>query len=361
MTQQFDRQPEVIFISNALGGGGAERVLTLLASQMSRSGRKVSILSFKERLPEYSLPSDVEKAYGPTGPGLMTKLKRMLWLRREIKETPHAAIISFEYFVNMQVLIATLGLPNRVLVSERNDPARVGNRFPVGFLREILYRTADVVVCQTRDAAAHFSRRVRTSVILNPVSPDLPEPASGARRRTVVTFCRLEPQKNLGMLIRAFARFHATHPEFSLEIYGNGGERESLMDLARELGISQDVTIRPSRADVHQVVRDCVMFVLPSDYEGLSNSMMEAMSLQLPTISTDCPCGGARMVIRHGENGLLTPVRDVDKLVGMMCRVADDEDFARALGRAAGAIRDEYSLERVTAQWHAALEGSSHS
>lgn len=60
------------------------------------------------------------------------------------------------------------------------------------------------------------------------------------------------------------------------------------------------------------------MFVLPSDYEGLSNSMLESMAIGLPAICTDCPCGGARMVIQNRVNGLLVPVGDTEKLVEAM-------------------------------------------
>ncbi len=117
------------------------------------------------------------------------------WLRGVAKHNPDACFVAFEYFVNMQTIIALAGLPNRLVISERNDPARVGSGKKTNWLRERLYRHADMLVCQTDDAAAYFSNKVAKTVILNPVKDNLPEPFRGERRHSVACFCRLEKQE----------------------------------------------------------------------------------------------------------------------------------------------------------------------
>ena len=212
-------------------------------------------------------------------------------------------------------------------------------------------------MCQTDDAAAYFSDKVTKTVILNPVKEGLPEPFRGERRHAVACFCRLEKQKNLGMLIRAFAEFSRTHGEWALEVYGDGGEREALAALAGELGVGEKVSLMPGRHDVHEAVVDAGMFVLPSDYEGLSNSMLEAMAIGLPCICTDCPCGGARMVIRDGENGLLVPVGGERELAAAMTRVADEDGLAERLGAAAAGVRERLSSRAIAEQWSEVVLG----
>ena len=348
---------EVIFVSNVLANGGAARVLTVLANRFAAQGQRIGIFSYRPHADEYPVGFDVAKAYGPQGAGLMVRLRRLYAIRRYAKRNPGATVVAFEYFVNMEVVVACLGLGNRVLVSERNDPARVGSGFPTDLIRKLLYRKADALVCQTAEAAAHFSNRIRKVVILNPVKADLPAPVEGERRKTVVTFSRLESQKNLAMLVRAFAAFRTHHPEYTLEIYGDGSERDVLLALAKSLSLADSLKISPARSDVHDLVRDCAMFALPSDYEGLSNSMIEAMALGLPTICTDCPCGGARMLIKHEENGLLVPVGDVDALTRAMTWVADDADRANAIGNAASSLRERLSLQAVASEWSKVIEG----
>lgn len=338
-------------MSNALANGGAARVISVLVKAFSEQGSKVGIAVYSPFPGEYPLPENVAKEYGPKGNSGVSKMRRIVWLRSVARRNPDAVIVAFEYFVNMQTLIACAGLPNRVVVSERNDPARVGSEFPTGWFREHLYRRANLLVCQTDEASAYFSDKVRKCVILNPLKEGLPVPYTGVRRKAVVTFCRLERQKNLPMLIRAFSRFHENNPDYTLEIYGDGKERETLIAIIDGLGISDIAKIHPGRPDVHDVVRDASMFVLPSDYEGLSNSMLEAMAIGLPVICTDCPCGGARMVITDGENGLLIPVDNETALTAAMNRMVNDTTLTVKLSRNAAALRKKLSVSKICSEW----------
>ncbi|WP_278852977.1 glycosyltransferase [Gordonibacter pamelaeae] len=349
---------DIIFVSNALANGGAARVICELASEFSARGKRVGVAVYNRyEACEYAVAKGVQKEYGPQGAGAAAKARRLAWLRGVAKRNPGACIVAFEYFVNMQTIIACAGLGNRLVVSERNDPARVGGGRGNDWLRERLYRRAAMLVCQTDDAAAHFSAKVAKTVILNPVKEGLPEPFGGERRHTVVSFCRLEKQKNLSMLLRAFSKFHRERSGWTLEVYGDGSERESLDALASELGLIGKVSLNRGRSDVHEAVLDAGMFVLSSDYEGLSNSMLEAMAIGLPTICTDCPCGGARMVIRDGENGLLVPVGGERELATAMTRVADEPGLAARLGAAAASVRERLSVMQIAGQWEEVIRG----
>lgn len=345
------RNLDIVFVSNALANGGAARVISILAKAFSERGSKVGVAVYSAFPGEYPLPLSVEKEYGPKGGSGAAKARRIAWLRSVTRRNPDATVVAFEYFVNMQTLIACAGLPNRVVVSERNDPARVGSRFPIGWLRERLYRHADMLVCQTDEAASYFSDKVNKCVILNPLKEGLPAPYTGVRRKAVVTFCRLERQKNLPMLIRAFSRLHEAYPDYTLEIYGDGKEREKLAALIDGLGLAGVAKMLPGRSDVHDVVRDAAMFVLPSDYEGLSNSMLEAMAIGLPVICTDCPCGGARMVIEDGENGLLVPAGDEAALMDAIVLTASNPTLAAKLSRNAADLRERLAVSKVSSVW----------
>lgn len=344
---------DVLFVCNALAGGGAERVVSLLANEFAGQGKRVGIAVYNLRENEYPVSPEVLKEYGPAVSGPLGKLRRIFWLRGIVRANPCAKVIAFEYFVNMQAVLACWGLPNQLAISERNDPSRVGaGKEPV---RTRLYRRADLLVCQTGDAAEYFSSVPNKRIILNPLKDSLPEPFSGERSRRVVSFCRLMPQKNLVMLLRGFAKFSETHNGWTLEVYGDGEQRDELVSLAESLGISDRVCILPGRTDVHDIVLDAGMFVLPSDYEGLSNSMLEAMAIGLPVICTDCPCGGARMMIRDGENGLLVPVGDEGALVAAMRSIAENPGYALKLGENAACIRERLSLGAIAADWADAL------
>lgn len=348
----------IVFISNFLGNGGAARVITVLAEELAERGYEVSVLSFPFHEAEYKLKAGVKHiVLGNTRH--LSVMQRIQLIRKELKRHTAATVISFEYFVNMQTILAAMGLKKKVIVSERNDPATAGGTFPKSVIRNVLYMFCHRLVCQTPDAKAYFPRGIqrKATVIANPVKADLPEPLQGERSHYIVNFCRLAEQKNLKLLIDAFAEFHQSHPDYKLRIYGNGPERDALIEYASACNLASEVQIYNAIENVHEEILDAAMFVSSSDYEGLSNSMLEAMAIGLPVICTDCPCGGARMIIDDGTNGMLVPVNNKAAMAEAMIRVADDKEFANYLSRNAAHIREALSVSNITSEWESVIKG----
>lgn len=338
----------IVFVSNRLSGGGSERVLVTLANEMSKRGHDVTILSFVAG-DSYPINHEIEVIVL----GCSKKSERIKKIRSLIKQINPQNVIAFEYFVNMQVIMACCGLNTNVIVSERNDPAREGGSFPKSAIRNFLYRFCDILVCQTEDAKNYFPKYVQkhSVIILNPLMSNLPERWAGERNKEVVCFCRLEKQKNLPLLVDSFKSFHENYSDYSLHIYGNGKERDNLTKYVDECGLSSAAFVHEGSKDIHNIVLKSAMFVLPSDYEGLSNSMLEALAIGLPTICTDCPVGGARMVIENEKNGLLVPVNDRAAMIDAMLKIANDSNVANQLGQNASAIKNKLSIESICELW----------
>ncbi|RDX09422.1 glycosyltransferase, partial [Bifidobacterium longum] len=110
------------------------------------------------------------------------------------------------------------------------------------------------------------------------------------------------------------------------------------------------------RKDVHACIFDASMFVISSDFEGLSNSMIEAIALGIPTIATDCPIGGARMVIDNGVNGYLVPVRNKERMVTAMCSIAGDTGVQERFSKAGVRLRERLSVDSISKQWLSAIK-----
>ena len=152
-------------------------------------------------------------------------------------------------------------------------------------------------------------------------------------------------------MIRAFSEFHNEYPDYILSIYGKGEQKAELMDLATSLNISESIVFEDFCEDVDQRIVNASMFVISSDYEGLSNALLEAMAIGLPCISTDSPPGGARMLIHNEYNGLLVPVGDKDEVVKAMKRIANDEEYAAYLGKNASEIKQRCNEKIVCEKW----------
>lgn len=285
--------------------------------------------------------------------------KEVKQLREMMKENPELIVISFLQPSVPMVLLAARGLPNRVIISERDNPKRLmKKRYGRPFV-ERYYPRADRVVYQTEDAKNTYPISVSKKglVIPNPVKKNLPVPFKGERNKKITTFCRISKQKNLPVLIDAFAMLYKEHPEYELKIIGDAFNEEGIevRDKAKaqieSLGIGNAVRWCPFSAKVHQDIISDAMYVNSSDYEGMSNAMLEAMAIGMPVVCTDCPIGGARAIIQDGENGLLVPVGDANAIYLAMKKIVEDREFADKIAHNAAKLREELSLENIAKRW----------
>lgn len=346
---------KVLFVVMALKSGGAERVVNTLSNELVKKDIEVNVLAFSEESPSYNLSERVNVFFEPlTRMGTLQKrITRIKAIRRLINEKQIDTVIAFSHYNNMSAVIAALGLKVNVIISERSDPAQLDSKRMLKMMRNLLYRWADKLVCQTEDAKNYFSSTIqeKSIVILNPLSECLPDPFSGTRKKTVVSFARLEKAKNFPMLIEAFEKLVKQYKDYDLYIYGNGSQKVYLENLIKEKDLGAKIHLCPFVDKIHEKILDAEIFVLPSNYEGLSNSMLEAMAIGLPVIVTDCPCGGARMVIKDHENGILTPVGDSEQLYLKMKELIENKELAETIGKNAIRLREKLAPGKICNQW----------
>lgn len=342
---------KVIFVIVSMAGGGAERVISILANQFVKKGVDVTIMMTAGDTVAYELDPAVKLfcAGSTTGGSMKKRLERIVRMRRYFKQEKDSVIVSFGPGTSFFAVAAELFLHHPFIISERNDPAAC----PHPGLRNMVYRRADRLIFQTEDAMNCFphSLRKRGCVIPNPVIKGLPQPWAGDREKTVVAVGRLEPQKNYGMLLEAFAIFHRKFSDHTLHIYGKGTLLGELQKKADQLGISDAVVWEGFRKDVLNRISQAGIYALSSDYEGISNALLEAMAIGLPVVSTDCPIGGSRMCIRDGENGFLVPCKDAESFAKALERLAENPEYAAKIGQKAAKIREEFSEETISERW----------
>lgn len=352
---------DVFFIMPAMPGGGAERVISVLANSFSELC-KVTICLVERNIVEYELDMrvQVDTSSIKGKKSILKPLHKIAGIRKIMKKNPNAVFISFIDHENLYTSLAGIGLGCKVILSERNDPSKTIKNDLMNWVVNAIYgmNQCKAIVFQTEGARAYYSKKIQDKgvIILNPLKANLPEPFEGTRSKRIVSVARLEPQKNYPMLITAFSEFYKLHPDYVLEIYGEGAEKEKLLSLTRQLGIAESVVFCGFEKSIHEKILDASMFVLASDYEGLSNAMLESLAIGLPTICTDCSPGGARMVIKSGQNGLLVPVRDTNALCAAMREVAENHTLAEQLSHKAVSIRKELCIQEISRQWESLLE-----
>jgi len=209
----------------------------------------------------------------------------------------------------------------------------------------------------------------RLGVIYNGIDPGpLPsaEARADARRRLgaesdaflVGTVARLDPVKDLGVLLEALAALRARGPAAHLAVLGDGPERTALEARARELGVAAAVRFLGARSDVRDLLPGLDLYVNCSRSEGVSLTIVEAMAAALPVVAT--AVGGTPEVVADGASGLLVPPRDPGALTAAMEALAADPALRAGLGREGRAVAERrFSFERMLEQYLRAYRGES--
>lgn len=346
---------KIMFVVGSLAGGGAERVVSELSSRLSEQGHEVYVALIASAKTVYGISEkvvvlDCTRRYMVPGLGFV---KRTMQIRKMIVKYRPDAVISFTVAVNLYSVLSCIGTGTHLVLAERNDPrfdpVKKGSRIA----RKLLYPLADSFVFQTEGEKEFFSEELqkRSAVIFNPVNPDIPDPFIGERKRTFVAVSRLEPQKNIKMAIDAFKKVSENYPDFLFEIYGVGSLKEDLDNYIKDQDLLGKVLLKGVSNSVYEEIRDCFAFLLPSDYEGMSNSLIEAMALGLPAISTDHPSGGAREIIADGVNGFLIPVGDSASMAEKMLQLIGSRDLQKKISDEAVKIREILDIDKICNQW----------
>ena len=350
---------KVVFVNSSLSGGGAERVMTLLANQMAEDGYDVVMVLCVHNEEVYKLNEKVKYYYlnENNSNGLSMRLTRLKELRLAIKKEKPNVVISFMSQINMYSLIATIGLGIKVIVSERNDPKQ---RSKVHRIAEnILYTLfADKIVFQTEFVKKYFNSFIqkKSEVIVNPIDVSILPQYTGRREKCIAGIGRLTSQKNFKLLIEAFVEFDKKISGYTLHIFGDGELLNELKQLVHERNMSQKIIFHGYVSNIAEQICNYSMYVSTSNFEGISNAMLEAMAMGIPTICTDCPVGGAKMMIKNGVNGLLIPMNDKNALIKAMIEIAADEKVAQNISHTAVQIGKKLDLKKITKKWEKLLE-----
>lgn len=337
-------------------GGGAERVISELVKYLANKNCICIIITLDEEEVLYDIPLQVKLiTIGKLANNkYIDKFFKYLKLRKKIYEVGPDVVLALPEDIGIFVIPTLFGLHIPIVISERNNPWVMPWKKSTRLMRKTFYPFAAGFIFQTEKAASFFSSKIRAKSIVLPNPLDLnriPEPCRTERVKEIIGAGRLDKQKNFTLLIKAFSIFHELHPEYVLKIYGDGPQKDELINYAATL-LPINTYCFPGKSKKLLVDIKCAsMFVLSSDFEGMPNVIIEAMAIGLPVISTDCPSGGSAELIENGINGLLVPVGDVESLCNAMCMIAESEELGKMLSANSQKIKMKLDSTIIAEQW----------
>lgn len=351
---------KILFITNSLGFGGAEKMLTFVANSLAQRGHNVGIANLNA-VPSYvnthrRAVDDAISVYTLEREGQVSNKANFKFILKIAKAQKPDIIIGFTEYPNLYAKMAgaVLGIPS--IMSERGDPARTAVTTLKNKLVIELINRSKGGVFQTEGAKNFYGRGLqkRGKVIPNPIfiNDEIPSVNYAEREKTVVSVGRLDnEQKRYDVMLDAFKIFSDKHPDYILKLYGKGSDEEAIRNWAVERNLENKVRFMGlTTQPMVDIARDG-MFLITSDYEGISNSLLEAMAVGLPCVSTDHTPGGARLLIQSGENGLLAPIGDAQGLADAMGRFAEDAQLAEKCGERAKEVVTRFAPDRIIDMW----------
>lgn len=348
---------KVLFVAENLGYGGAQKMLTFVANNLDRTKYNVAILNQNSNA-EVARPlnDDVEYYAHPqyTSRGFR-RFQELCKILKVCKKTKPDIIVSF---LNMPNFLSTFagwlkGIP--VIVSERGDPSQNMGKVDV-FMRNFEKKAAGAVF-QTEGAKAFYPEKLRkkSEVIPNPVVPYSGEEVFEYRKniKNIAFVGRMENrQKRMDVAVRAVAEVCEKYPEVCLNFYGSGPDEEEIKNLTKELGVTDNVVFHGKTGNIHKELVKNDIFLITSDYEGIPNSLIEAMSIGMPCIATDCSPGGAALLIEHEKNGVLLPCGDPNAVADAILNLIENSELAVDCGKNATDICNRFSPEIIIEKWN---------
>lgn len=370
-TDRTSRRHIGLFVRSFGGGGGAERVMLNLATDLADRGHRidlvmgrkeghfleeipdtVTVIDLKVRSARQLLPAVLKMPRVAAALAAHLSASRLPWilggvpgLAAYLSHQRPAALLSALSYPNITAVLArrlsaastrtVVSVHNHLSVATAGADRAADKTFP--HLARRLYPEADRIVAVSDGVAEDLAQtlglpRTRIHTIYNPVfRPDMLTLAQAPLEHAwfaaddppvILGIGKLKPQKDFGCLIRAFARVRAVRPA-RLLILGDGSQREALLSLAGQLGVADDIDLPGFVANPFAYLGRAAVFALSSAWEGLSNVIIEALACGCPVVSTDCPSGPAELLGR-GAYGALVPVGDDTALAQALLATLDN-------------------------------------
>lgn len=293
----------------------------------------------------------------------IASLRKCKEVRSFLISHPNSIVLNFGFGIFDRIYFGSAGLKQKIIYTETNASNKYAEDRFCEFTKKAI-KKCDAFVFQTKEQAKDHNllNNKNSYVIHNPIKQNLPELYKGERRKAIVNFCRLSRQKNLLLLIEAFNEIKDKIVDYNVEIYVDTANvndlsyYEEILQYIKSNDLQERVRLLPPSSEVHSIINDCSMFVSTSDYEGISNSMIEAMAIGLPCICTDCDGGGASEIINNGVNGILIPKKDKEALKNAMLKMINDDELRNRCSENAVKIKDLLSVDSIVAEWIKVVE-----
>jgi GalNAc-alpha-(1->4)-GalNAc-alpha-(1->3)-diNAcBac-PP-undecaprenol alpha-1,4-N-acetyl-D-galactosaminyltransferase len=338
---------KICFIIPSLKSGGMERVACELANFSSKKVKTFLIILQTSDI-FYSLDNEVEllmpeKKYSIKALNL---LNTIIFLRSHIRKIKPDSILSFGETYNSFVILALIGLNQKIFVSDRSNPLKNWGIFHE-ILRKYAYRNAFGIISQTSQAKekiSYITGHKNVHIIPNATTKKKNLQNKDERDKIILSVGRLIKSKKIDLLISIFEQTESEN--WLLWIVGDGPEREYLKTLAKKSKKSNQIIFFGNQKEVENFYSQANIFAMTSISEGFPNVLLEAHTYGLPCIAFNCSAGPSDIII-HGRNGFLIEELDVNSYIIHLKNLMNDVELRDRLSKFALQDIQKFNINNI--------------
>ena len=364
MRARYKQKVKIMMVAPRLnlGGGGSERQTIALANGFAREGCEVTVLLTDKKGGLTSQLSSEVKVVSYSSRSNFFSRFRFIY---ETAKTEKPDILYSRFWTTKPAMIfagRVLGI--KTVAAEVSNIKQSLRRWPpvlrnaIGFAKILCYRLADSVIVQSHAGRKSLSRlgvgeKIKT--VHNGIDIKHMEKRSNEEVThrwfdeeipLAVTVGRLVPSKGHESLVETLSTVNGVTP-LRLLLIGDGPLRSKISSRARELGVGDKIDFTGSISNPHKYAVKCDILICSSLFEGFSNSLLEALALGLPIVSTDHNFGASE-IIEDGRSGILVPVGNPEKMAEAVLKLLRDKTLAAEMAREAKKRAREFSVEKMT-------------
>lgn len=351
---------KVDFIISTLGGGGAERVLTLMVNSLAKNpSNRISVITLFQGKEDYKLDPAINRVKLKQTKFVPSHTFRsIINLSRYYKTKSNRPdiIVSFITLTNLIAIITAKLYSIKVIAQEHNSYLRhmEGRKRITDFTKKYIYKSADVVTVLTSfDIDYYENYGANVYVMPNPCSFTPITENFHNREKTILAIGHLNRyhHKGLDNLIKLIAPILKEYPEWQLKIAGAGDKGlKYLTQLAQEHDVLDRIVFMGFINNVSEVMHQASIFILPSRFEGLPMVLLEAMSQGMACISYDCKTGPSD-IIENNINGLLIEDQNMNHMQKSLIELLSNENLRKKLSNEGIKSLNKYNISTVTERY----------
>jgi glycosyltransferase involved in cell wall biosynthesis len=378
----MENKKKIVYLlpGGLFNSGGMERAITIKANYLAEvSDYDVSIVTTEQmgrpvfypvsrKIRLYHLDIGIHENFGKES--YLKKVISRYFKTKEYKKKLKALL--FE--IRPDITVSTLGLDIGFINQFKDGSYKIGElHFPGNFRQLMAHKLSkdflsnyiaklrtqelkrkcaqlDHLVVLTQEEKASWKLQNNISVIPNPL-PFFPESRALLMNKQAIAVGRLAYEKGFDMLIDAWQIVSEKHPDWKLNLFGDGNQKQNLLQQISNKGLEEVIKIHEPVEDIQSRYQEHSMLIFPSRYlDALPMALIEAMASGLPLVSFNSPCG-PKDLIREGVNGFLIQTGDIKALSDRIIALIESQDLRRSMGKAAKDLSADYKIETIMPQW----------